>query len=103
MIPLWPDRSASQPDHPSLTPCSVDGKGRLIAQKAASCGLARMRAAEPATHVSISRGRIELPSARATIAVAAIATAMLASGARAEISEDACKIGVLTDMNPPRP
>jgi branched-chain amino acid transport system substrate-binding protein len=50
----------------------------------------------------IVKGRIELLSARGAIALAALAAAMLTSpSARAQISDDVVRIGVLTDMNGP--
>jgi branched-chain amino acid transport system substrate-binding protein len=50
----------------------------------------------------IVKGRIELLSARGAIALAAVAAAMLTSpSARAQISDDVVRIGVLTDMNGP--
>src|SRR6516164_7322972 len=54
-----------------------------------------------AAHVPFP-GRIELLSARGSVALAALAAAMLTSpSARAQISDDVVKIGVLTDMNGP--
>jgi branched-chain amino acid transport system substrate-binding protein len=50
----------------------------------------------------IVKGRIELLSARGAIALAALAAAMLTSpSARAQISDDVVRIGVLTDMHGP--
>src|ERR1700755_1188944 len=56
-----------------------------------------------AEHESIVnfRGRIDLLSTRGTIALAALAAAVLVSPAHAQISDDIVKIGVLTDMNGP--
>jgi branched-chain amino acid transport system substrate-binding protein len=75
----------------------------LIAKNLAGASPARMLAATLRGRCAIiSEGRIKLISARATVALASLAAALLTSpAALAQISDDVVKIGVLTDMNGP--
>jgi branched-chain amino acid transport system substrate-binding protein len=75
----------------------------LIAKNLTGASPARMLAATLRRQCAIiSEGEDQLMSARALVALSALATAVLAApAARAQISDDVVKIGVLTDMNGP--